>query len=172
MKKLIILSFIVLGCTPLQTVVLKGNYNTTHQKEINKPLDQVWSSVIDVLAQKGLEVKTIDKASGIVISEKTSFMGAFTIENSDGTLKEPKALIVVEPKKSGSGTMVLPEKIHGSWNIRVKESTPGNTMVSVNITGIEATTTIVLAYTSPVVWDFGGRSTGVFEKWFFAELEK
>jgi len=172
MKKLIILSLIIFGCSPLQTVTLKGNYNNTQQKEIDKPFDIVWSSVIDVLAQKGLEVKTIDRASGIVISEKTEFKNLVTTENSDGTLKDINAFVVVEPKQSATGTIILPEKVLGSWNIRVKELAPGKTIVNINITGIEAIKTIHLSYSSPVVWDFGGRSTGVFEKWFFAELEK
>jgi hypothetical protein len=173
MKKLIVLSFIVLGCVRLQSIPLKGNYKPTHQKEINKPFEEVWSSVIDVLATQGLEVKTIDKASGIVISEKTSFKGMVTTENSDGTPKKIDAYIAVEPKTSPGGPLVMPDKIVGSWNIRVKESVPGKTMVNVTITGIEATTTIGGSmYSAPVVWDFDARSTGVFEKSFFAILEK
>jgi hypothetical protein len=173
MKKLIVLSLIVFGCTPLQTIPLKGNYKPTHQKEINKPLDQVWSSVMDVLATKGLEVKTIDRASGIVISEKTSFKGLVTTENSDGTPKVPDAFIVVEPKTSAGGTILMPDKIVGSWNIRVKESGSGKTVVSITITGIEASTTIGgSVYSAPVIWEFEAKSTGGFERWFFAELEK
>jgi hypothetical protein len=173
MKKLILLGFIVLGCVKLESIPLKGNYKPTHQKEINKPFDEVWSSVIDVLATKGLEVKTIDKASGIVISEKTSFNGLFTTENSDGTPKRIDAFFVVEPKTSPGGPIVIPDKLRGSWNIRVKESVPGKTLVSVTITGIEATTTIGGSmYSAPVVWEFQARSTGGFEKALIAELEK
>ena len=166
MKKLIVLSLLLVGCAAPQVLTLKGSYDAIHQKEINKPFDQVWSGVIDVLAQKGLSVKTIDRASGFIISEKVSFAGVFTTEDEKGNLKNPNAYIVHDSKMDTWGVRYAPRDITGTWNIRVKEgSSPSKSIVNVNIVGIDAKI-------PDLYMDFNAKSTGVFEKWFFAELEK
>ena len=171
MKKLIVLSLFLVGCAKPQILTLKGNYNAFHQKEINKPFDQVWSNAMDILAQKGLAIKTIDKASGIIISEKINFKDTSVTEDALGQPLSPTAYIVTQKNINFLGDTMVPTSVLGSWNIRIKQSeTPGKTLVNVNIVGLDAK--IVFGVSNIPDAIFQAQSTGVFEKALIAILEK
>jgi hypothetical protein len=144
--------------------MLKGNYqNTPYQIETTKSFDEVWSNVIDMFATKGLSIKIIDKSSGLIISDKTSFISSFTYENKEGLLIKPNAFIVINMIKS-LGVVFHPTIITGEWNIRIKKNEE-KTLINVNLVNINAMYTSPPTQSSPArTLNLEAKSTGVFEK--------
>lgn len=152
------------GCTP-QLAPLKGNYSDKPFEIISdKPVDIVWGNVIDLFATKGLSIKLIDKASGLIVSEKTSFASNYTFEDIYGKLQNPNAWVVLA-KISYGGSDMSPDKITGEWNIRIKTASDGKTLINVNLTNIEGSKYIAPSqYTAAQNLTFHGKSTGKFEE--------
>ena len=163
----ITVAMLLTSCMTVKPVALKGNYSDKPFEVVSdKQFDQVWSNIIDLFATKGLSIKLIDKSSGLIISEKTSFISDYTFENSTGGLENPNASIVIEKKiVTGYNQSLKPEKITGEWNIRIKENNTGKIGVNVNLTNIDATSFIAGSQYSPAQnLMFIGKSTGKFEE--------
>jgi hypothetical protein len=163
----IAISILLTSCMTLKPVALKGNYSDKPYEALSdKKFDQVWSNIIDLFATKGLSIKLIDKSSGLIISEKTSFTSDYTFENTKGELENPNAYIVIEKITfEGYKQSMIPEKITGEWNIRIKENTNGKVSVNVNLTNIDATRFIAGSqYVAARNLTFNGKSTGKFEE--------
>jgi hypothetical protein len=151
----------------VKPVVLQGNYSDKPYEVVSdKQFDQVWSNTIDLFATKGFSIKLIDKNSGLIISEKTSFISDYTFEDMNGALENANASIVIEKKLvSGFNQFFKPQKITGECNIRIKENGTGKIVVNVNLTNIEATSFILGSQYSPAQnLIFNGKSTGKFEE--------
>ena len=175
---LICISSILTSCTvinpTLKSIPLKGNYiDKPYEVKINKPFDEVWSNIIDLFATKGLSIKLIDKSSGLIVSEKTSFIDNYTVENRSGDLEKEDAYIIVEKKVYMEYNEIsLPKVITGEWNIRIKKVGNNKTSLNVNLTNINATTTISgTQYNPPRTIRYKAKSTGEFEE-FITELIK
>jgi hypothetical protein len=148
--------FLFYGCGP-QLVALKGTYSDKpFQIETTKSKEEVWNRIIELFATKGLSIKLIDKSSGLIVSEKTSFLNTYTVENSDGTIVDPNAFIVCD-KVVWQTVEQKPRTVNGEWNIRLVENS-GKTLINVNLVNIEAT-----FYPGQPLYG-SGRSTGKFEK--------
>jgi hypothetical protein len=163
----IAIAMLLTSCMTIKPVALQGNYSDKPFEVVSdKQFDQVWSNIIDLFATKGLSIKLIDKASGLIISEKTSFISDYTFEDSTGGLVNPNASIVIEKKiVTGYNQSLKPEKITGEWNIRIKENNTGKIGVNVNLTNIDATSFIAGSQYSPAQnLIFIGKSTGKFEE--------
>jgi acetyltransferase-like isoleucine patch superfamily enzyme len=125
--------------------------------------------MIDLFAQNGISIKTIDKSSGIIVSERTSFSNSFTWEVSKGYLNNPNAFVVVG-RYDNALTKIVPKTITGDWNIRIK--TVGNeTVINVNLLNLYGEHIVHGTGSSSGYeyhWQKGGqldiRSTGVFER--------
>ena len=146
MKRIILKSIVLLtssllltSCMTLQPLPLKGTYlDKPYEVVSDKKFEQVWTNIIDLFATKGLSIKLIDKSSGLIISEKTSFINDYSFEDKTGKLENPNASVVIEKiTYSGYNQSAKPEKITGEWNIRIKENSDGKTIVNVNLTNIE-----------------------------------
>ncbi|REA63494.1 hypothetical protein DSL64_03335 [Dyadobacter luteus] len=98
MKKVLftIISVSILqSCVTIGTVRIKGKYQEGPVRmEVAKPYGETWNKVIDFISDIGMNVKMVDKASGLVISDPTSFFGHTSIEDKDGKILNPKAQIV------------------------------------------------------------------------------
>ena len=174
MKRIIFKSIVLLttsllltSCMTLQPLPLKGAYlDKPYEVVSDKKFEQVWTNIIDLFATKGLSIKLIDKSSGLIISEKTSFINDYSFEDKTGKLENPNASVVIEKVTySGYNQSVKPEKITGEWNIRIKDNGNGKTIVNVNLTNIDATTFIAGSQYSPARnMTFNGKSTGKFEE--------
>lgn len=160
-------SILLTSCMTLKPVSLKGNYSESPYEVVSdKEFDQVWSNIIDLFATKGLSIKLIDKNSGLIISEKTSFLSDYTFEDKNGVLENPNASIVIEKMTyEGYNQSLKPQKITGEWNIRIKENSSGKVVVNVNLTNIDATSLVAGSQYSPAQnLTFNGKSTGKFEE--------
>lgn len=167
MKRLLLLFFgliIIAGCS-VQNVPLKGQYpDKPFEITTNKSMDIVWSNIIDLFAQKGLSIKVIDKSSGLITSEKTSFLNNYSYESSSGTPENPNAWIVIS-KQSYGGTVLNPQKLSGEWNVRIKSSGDNQTRININVTNIEGTYYAAQTQYTPVMnLTYDGRTTGKFEQ--------
>lgn len=169
---LIAIAIMATSCAP-QQMVLKGNYaEKPFEVTINKPIEVVWSNIIDFFATKGISIKIIDKSSGLVVSEKTSFANNYTIENEDGSLKNPSAYIVVAPWKYYGATFG-PQELSAEWNIRIKSLPDNKTSVNVNLTNVQGSYSRSGTQNSePLYFTYSGKSTGKFEILIVNELSK
>lgn len=172
MKKLLFVALLLSGCATPALTPLKSNYEKPYMVEINRPFDDVWSDVVDVLATKGLNIKTLDKSSGIVISEKVSFVGSITVEDANGIPKDPKAYVVTSWNRNELNMIITPNQAFGTWNVRVKKLSDSVTVVSANIVGLEAVLSQTSLANTPILATFEAKSTGVFEKSFLELIKK
>lgn len=151
------------GCVTIGTVRIKGKYQEGPiRMEVAKSYDETWNKVIDFISDIGLNVKMVDKSSGLVISDPTSFFGQTSIEDKDGKMINPKAYIVTS--RTNDPNVKNPIKnTTASYNLRVKEITPGKSVVSVLLYNIN-----VQGYSDVFIHE--GRSTGNFERWVLDNL--
>lgn len=156
------LMLILSGCS-IERYELSGDYsNEPTIITSTKSFDSVWSNVIDLFATKGLSIKIIDKSSGIIVSEKSSFLDHYTFEYK-GKLEYPKKWIVLESIYV-MGNQWEPDKLTAEWNVRIKSIPSGGCTVNVNLTNIEATKHFDASkYSAASNYDIKGYSTGVFE---------
>lgn len=153
LSSMIVATFLI-GCAT-QVVPLVGNYSDVpYAINSTKPVDTVWSNIIDLFATKGLAIKIIDKSSGLITSEETRL--TFTTEDYSGNLNDKSAFVVVT-KMSQGGITYSAQTVTGEWNIRVKPN-EGGTLINVNLVNIKG------YYQNTPLSPFTGKSTGVFEK--------
>lgn len=160
MKKILLISLIAIAllqsCTP-RVIELKSNYQAGPVKsKIEQPFEKVWEKVIDFIAETGVSVKMIDKASGLVIADAASFMGTISQEDEKGRIVNPKAWIVSERLSTDFPSHVTKYDAVAQWNMRVKQISATETVISVNLHSIKIDRSIL-----PLT----GKSTGNFEKY-------
>jgi hypothetical protein len=168
MKKLILFLFLascLQSCVTIGTIGIKGKYQEGPVKrEFNHSYDETWNKVIDFISDIGLNVKMVDKGSGLVISDPTSFTGKTSVEDKAGKILNSEAFIVTS--RTNDPNVANPiRSATASYNLRVKETGPGKSVVSVLLYNITVTG-IVDTYTHK------GKSTGNFEKWILDNLYK
>lgn len=168
MKKILIALLVVVvslqSCVQ-RIVPLMGKYQEGSVKsKINSPIEDVWESIVDVIAETGASVKIIDKSSGLIMADAHSFKGLLTTEDRTGKIINPNAFIVMEKTSYGFGLEDVPKNAIATWNFRVKEDGDGSSIVGVNLHSIQ----IKLWYLDKNETKFillRGESTGNFEKW-------
>lgn len=166
-------SFIILllfiGCH-LRTAPLKGVYQEkTYDFVTSDSKEKVWNKLLDFFTTEGLIIKTIDKPSGLIVTDVTSFLHSYTQEAKNGSLIDPNAQVVCSRAK-GSLTLAVqkkPDVITGQWIVRVKEETD-KTVVSVKLANIDGRIVLQDSTANRVVPEANFyltvKSTGVFEK--------
>lgn len=154
---LLIFAFVFLQSCTTSVVALRGKYQEGPVKsKIERPFESVWESVIDLIAETGVSVKMIDKASGLIIADVASFSGLLSFEEPKGDLANSKAHIVIERLNSDFPNSANKYDATAIWNMRVKPIADNTTVVSVNLHSIRVDK-------SPL--PLRGKSTGTFEKW-------
>lgn len=138
----------------------------------NNSKEVVWDKIIDLFAQKGLPIKIIDKSSGLIISEKSTFFT--TTETKQGMLVNKNAWLVV-PGRFDSIKKVYYKKTNAEnliaeWNVRIKDAPDNKTIVNVNIVNIKDIVTDSHGFTREIIYN-NAKSTGVFEN-LIADLVK
>jgi L-arabinose isomerase len=122
-----------------------------------------------VFTTKGLAIKTIDKNSGVITTDNTSFINSYTYETKDGNLANPYAMVVCNKVRGllTLSSLIKPDVITGQWAIRVKED--GNrTIVDTKLANVVGKVVIqnppVNVQTVAETHNLIVKSTGVFEK--------
>ncbi len=178
MKKYILFATMTLLLSSCSSIKLVGTYPTNnHFAETDLSVEQVWTRVIDYFAMSGISIKLIDKASGLIVSEETSFVDYYTREE-DGKPIDPNAYVVIPTVRGGFGNILEPRaaitgewKMLGSWNVRVKPN-GDKTLVNINMTNLSC------YYLQPSMWGASNAtaipiaSTGVWENEFLKYLTK
>lgn len=157
-SKLLLFFFSVslLSCAP-NLYHIKGSYlNKPYQIYSDKSKDEVWNKIIELFSSQGIAIKLIDKNSGLILSERTSFLSDYSYENDDGSLQNPNAFVVCD-KVVWQTVLQYPKQVTGEWNIRVVENS-GKTLINVNLVNIQ-----VIFSTNPAL-EGTGKSTGKYER--------
>lgn len=162
---LLIISLTLTSCGSIKAIPIKGTYlEKPFIVYTDKTIDEVWSKVIDIFATKGITIKIIDKASGLIVTEDYSFLKSYTFETVTGKPANPNAMVVCSRIVNGLGDHMIPEKITGSWNVRVK-SENGKTVININITNLVASRYFPPSqYTVKQTLYLDVKSTGKFEE--------
>lgn len=160
-KKLFLLALscmVLSSCMTTKIPHLVGNYTATTSIETDKSFDEVWGKVIDFFATSGIPISTLEKASGLIVSNKVALEGMTTTEK-DGVILNPNAYIVI-PYVKGSTNL----QVTSDFNVRVKEQN-GKVLISVNLPNIKAQLYVLegLYVRVPTAKSIEAKSTGVFE---------
>lgn len=132
--------------------------NQDNVKFINKPYDQVWSSLVSYIGENNIPIKLMEKESGYISTEHNLFANSNTNFCDCGYFKNPDDEFYVF-KKYGA-TMNI--------NIVVKKVEDSKTKVTCNILfkGQPKSVVGVKDYTEQCF------STGVFEKQLFMSISE
>lgn len=152
---------LLVSCVPTVSTLTGSYQDKPYEIKTDKDFETVWSNLIDLFAQKGISIKIIDKSSGLIVSEKTSFKQSYTTE-LNGKAADPNAWIVLN-KVDWMGSEIKPDHVYGEWNARIKNS-DGGTIININLTNIDAAAHFnATQYSSERNFVFEGKSTGKFE---------
>lgn len=164
MKRIYIcLIFILSISSCARHIPIKGTYKEGSIKaEFEFSYDKVWEGVIELIAERGLDVKMVDKSSGLIISDRNSFFGHNTYEEAVSKPKNPKAFILTSRTSDNYNPMPYAD-VSAVYNIRVKSEGLEKTLVSINLHSIKIPTT------SPF-FPYRGISLGNFERSLFDDI--
>lgn len=182
MKKIFLMMVVgvmIQGCVATaHKVYLKGKYQTTpYIIEVNKPKQEVWDKVVDMMIQKGWSIKLMDTQSGLIISDRIRFgNNDFTTEDQNGRLVNEDAYLVFERCSLKSAIEEVDRSVQtafAEWNVRVTEK-EGKTYVNVNLVNISGKgfeTGYVYGYqVANPCEGWQGLSTGKFERSIMNEI--
>ena len=97
MKKVLMLLLtltIFSSCQQKLTRPLKGKYPTDYTIVSEKSSDEIWNSIIAYCSKNGIQIKLMDRKSGLIIS-KPYKLATYTFENHDGTPQKNTADIIL-----------------------------------------------------------------------------
>ena len=155
-----------------KVVPLQQTYqDKPYQFSVAASKDQVWTRLIDVLTSKGLAIKTIDKNSGLITTDHTSFLSSYFFESKNGSLTNPNAIVVCTKVRGPFtfATSLKPESIAGQWTVITKQA-DDKTLVDIRLTNASGKVVVVEdggTYGQGVTRETHNllvKSTGVFEK--------
>ena len=180
MKYFTLLTFLfIASCTHTKLIPLKGNYPSTPMVfSSEKSFDKTWDNLIDVFAQKGLSIRIIDRSSGLIISQtsllKTTIEGKAGLVDSTAFIAVPyylsnKRRIPITNPVVGAYAQekdILPTPVYGDWNVRIKASPTGGSIINVNITDLnyKLVGSKIKDMQNNIIKIIDYKSTGVFEK--------
>lgn len=163
---LLFIPLFLIGCVsrvvPLKRTYVPGAY----EKLIEKPKEQVWNSLLDILPKNGLPVRLKESGSGLIKCEPVKL--AWTYENKKGKLDDPQAYVVVERVIYKNKLLPL-TSVTGEWDIRLKESKEGQTYLVVSLVNLRYTTPTEPSY-QPFLQAIP-TSTGVFERTLYEQVK-
>ena len=165
-----------IGCN-FKTPQLKGIYqDKTYNFVTSDSKEKVLNKLLDFFTTEGLIIKTIDKPSGLIVTDITSFLNSYTCEAKDGSLIDSNAKVVYS-KVRGQLTFALtnkPDVITGQWIVRVKEQAD-TTIVGIKLANIDGRIVLQDSSANRIVpeanYKLIVKSTGVFEKAVQAALK-
>lgn len=116
---------------------LKGSYeDKAFVGYSKKPVPEVWDNLITFVTKEGLDVKVVDKNSGLMISERTSYVESSCAERK-GKPFAPEKYIVTSHVGSRPDKFT-PSRLTAAWNARIRQSDNGETEVTIRLSGIQA----------------------------------
>ena len=170
------LMLLITSCFTVKEASLTKDYSkNVSSYESNLTVDQLWSKVIDYFSETGVGIQTLDKSSGIIISQDYNFIIKFTVENDKGELIDSTAWAVCNcttiKDQNGKTTALPPTTSLGNFNVRIKEE-GGKSKISINLLNFRFTRTYSGLYGMQSTSTFQAYSTGVFEKSVMNYIDK
>lgn len=154
------LSLLLSSCS-IQVYPIRGEYNVIRYTETTSSYDEVWDKVIDFFAINNVSISTIEKSSGIIVSNDF-VIGKSYISSEDkmGLIENPNAWFVMPYGSKNTS----PISLQCSINVRVKEIKGGKVSIAINIGNImgQVVTFNLTGFITSPSYDF--ISTGVFER--------
>jgi len=166
MKNLFVILSLILMTSCVSYVPLTKNYKESIIKETVINSNSYWDNIIDFFAESGIPIKSMDKQSGLIISDDFYlFNSNITGENENGNLINPNAWIASGywnngPYKLGPhGGIVPPCKV--TFIVRIRQDVNAKIFVKLNIIDYKITS----GPPEYKIWYYvDAQSTGVFEK--------
>jgi len=137
------LGFIAFGCATYQAPIKKNIEST---KKISLSFDDAWKHLVSYATKNGMNIKTIDKASGLIAFER-AYDGSFTEQYMDCGSGDPIHLHIYSPV---------------TLNITANKTAEKETEVSVNLFGKVNVGNVA---------EYACFSNGQFEKELFCDIE-
>ena len=104
------------SCATTQKFVAPAAENSV---QTDKTVEEVWSKVIDLFAENGIPITTIDKSSGLIVASKTSFKDSYTFSKNDKPI-DPDAMVLL-PNNLKMSMALSPSQISGDCLCTNKE---------------------------------------------------
>jgi hypothetical protein len=168
--------FYMVSCNN-KLVPLQRTYQDKPYEFSSTSKEEAWKKIINFFTSKGLTIKSIDKNSGLITTENTSFLNSYTWENKNGSLTNPNAFVVCNKVRAPfTYTRALkPDIITGQWVIRLKEE-GARIIITTRLTN--ATGKVVIDNSASYdqgpeeSYNLTVQSTGIFEKTIEEALNK
>ena len=142
---------------------LTGRYSNQYSVISERSFNDAWNKMIDLFAQYGFAIETIDKASGIIVSSRYVFEGKDKWTHERKRIPENSKAWFVVPRIK----MLWPTTISGKLSVIIK-TVEGKTSVSINIIDLTAITN----KNQHEKWaTIEVQSTGVFEKYLVDKIK-
>lgn len=161
-----------------KVVSLKQTYqDKPYEFAVLSSKDQVWTKLVDAMTTKGLVIKTIDKNTGLIATDQTSFLNSYSFENKDGSLTNPAALVVCTKVRGPFtfATSLKPTGVAGQWMVLTKQA-GDKTLIGIKLANAAGKVVIEDAGTygenvTRETHNLVVKSTGVFERSIEAALQ-
>lgn len=166
----LVLVFLIVSCDN-KIIPLKNSYQATaYEFTTSQDKDETWNTLIDLFTVKGLPIKTINKADGVITTDYISFLNSYSWENKDGSLTNPNAFVVCSKFRGPFtfATSFSPTTLTGQWLVRIKQASD-KTFVTVKLANVKGKIgsgdiNSNGDVTSLTTYDLQVESTGIFEK--------
>ena len=148
---------------------LKNKYQETVMTDtLNMNYNTVWYKLIDFIADNNINVRILDKESGLIMTEKINFNKKYTYEDKNGNPLSKDRYIICGNQFQGA-TQVHPNSVTGFLIFQLKQSTKSN-ILKVNL--IDEIGVFDYSTNSLSSLNFECVSTGVLEKQIFDSVKK
>ncbi len=171
------IAFFFQSCASVQRV--KGSY-PKHDFITDTPKEQIWTSLISIFAKNGIGIKTIDKSSGLLVSE-IGQISKISQEDLNGNIEDSTAYIVTDKFIDAPGSWdslgKIPYFVSAGWNVVLSELN-GKSSISINIVNIQAYRNVnsgtnrAFSNGIPEKQPLNAISTGRFERMIFEAITK
>jgi len=153
MNKLICcFTIFLLSCNRI--IPIRGTYpNAAATAIINRPQQELWDKMLDLIVEPGLPVKMIDHTSGLIVSDYITMTAEASFERKNGEPIDPNAYIAMERYSQDYPDESSKLEVKAMWNLRLTKLTDSTTKVQTKLYHVLIGQGILQ-----------GTSTGVFEK--------
>ena len=155
----VVMMFVV-GCVPQYLAPVPSNIQ--NEKIYNVSYDKLWAASVKIFADRVWDIKTIEKASGIIVGESTYDFG---LTMDCGSFIYPAA-----GDKKGEKVKNLTEVIL-KYNFYIQNLSENQTSLKINLSGTGHIITLIDPFAPPVKNILNCVSTGELEQSIFKQIE-
>lgn len=126
------------SCQQKLTRPLKGNYPGDYTEVSFKSTNQIWDSIIQYCKRNGIEIKLMDRKSGLIVSQPYAIK-TYTFENPDGIPKNLSANVIIGCETVGSfkNDCQKPVSIWANINFKLNEES-NKTLITLRLSELRA----------------------------------